>query len=535
MSTRRSFGSKIAGALARAGSAVGRAVTSGTARRVAAAVGRGAMRFANSELGQRTISGVVEGAVNSAMTGESLGDSMQRAVILNLAGVHAPVPDPLNATEGENIKAIRDLKEHIRDDDATIARITKMEEWNTTALKKLRETVKKVENVETQEQCEINSVKEVSKAIVDLADHEEQGVRRLVQALSMEDRYRTEAEKKMINAIRENTASMSRALETERQALIEEAVEQSIDIGGEIAEHAAASVPLVGDAIAAGMATARGAMQIYKLGKTISALSGLHTDHVMLPAITPEGLGTILQSGDATSDATLLAVAQSRLEHVEEVAREARHINTRVVAELESEKTAQQAREAAYKRGLTQRLETRVSKKSTPQIHVYTSAFDSDYVLIFHVVAPYHVGSAFLLCVDLATDYVHFEEVGGHRHRYRAPDEFIARDASHVMRDFLFSAATHQGATRMHELRMRRSGHEKPMYIQSVPYEVAYVHMLRNAQRIARDPVVQMTLLRGPLAVQRKSLLGALQFDVAILRPYAEASMPAPPYAIVRR
>nr|QBL15256.1 VP5 [Bukakata virus] len=535
MSTRRSFGSKIAGALARAGSAVGRAVTSAAARRVVGAVGRGALKLANSELGQRAISGVVEGAVNAAVTGDALGDCMQRAVILNLAGVHAPVPDPLNATEGENVKAIKELRDHVRKDDAAIQRITTMEGWNNNALKNLRETVKKVENAEAHTQCEIELVENVSKTMADLAEHEEKGVRKLVHALSLEDRFRTDSEKQMIAAIRSNADSMSHALETERQALIEEAVEQTIDIGGEIAEHAAASVPLVGEGIAAGMATARGAMQVYKLGKTIASLSGLHTDHMMLPAITPESLGVMLQSNDATSDAALLTMAQSRLEHVEEVAREARHINTRVVAELKAEKTAQMAHNTEYKRGMRQRLETRVAKKNTPQIHVYTSAYDSDYVLIFHVVGPYHAGAAFLLCVDLATDYVHFEEVSGQRHRYGVPDELIVRDAWHVMRDFLFAAATHQGATKMHELRMRRSGHEKPIYIQSVPYEVAYAHMLRNAHRIARDPTLQMALLKGPLATQRKSLLGALQYDVAVLPAYPAAATPAPPYAIVRR
>nr|WAB54554.1 outer capsid protein 2 [Guangdong tick orbivirus] len=535
----RSLGSRIAGALSRAGSAAAKALSSNTARTLYRTLGNTANRVVNSELGQRAISGLVEGAVNSAVTGDPLGDSLKKAVILNVAGVHAPPIDPLNPAEGALQRQLQAIDAREVADSKAIMTIAGVERVIGSELQKISELEKIESRRDELDERAVETVTSVVAASQKLIEMERKQLQRLSKALTLEDSLRTEDDRKLIACMKHNFSALAANVESERKALIEEAVEQSIDIGGEIAEHAAASVPFVGESIATGMATARGAMQVYKLGKTISQLTGMHTAHMELPAIHQGALEVAHAHPEPTSDAALAQVISSRLAHVHEIEKEWTHVDTHIAKATDEVskdikkkmcdhlcKKADGRTENSHHLQLAAATATRVSSNAQPTIQILTSAWDSDAVLIFYVVGPYHTGDAFVLCVDLALDLVLFEDSRPPTHPHRISHRGNARAHPAIIADFFRMVAGHPEVDAFHARRIGWSVTEAPIRVQAIPYSASFSVMRRNAQRLASDATLQRMLLKGPRSMQRVSLLNALQHGAVVLTRTRRTPLP---------
>nr|P21230.1 RecName: Full=Outer capsid protein VP5 [Broadhaven virus]AAA42802.1 viral protein 5 [Broadhaven virus] len=435
--TSKRLGARFPGFLNRIGSGITRAARSDTTKRIPSAAGRAVERVAASEIGQRAIAGVVEGAATAALTGESVGESVKRAVILNVAGVHQTVPDPLNPVEIETQAKLRELDLANKREEAQIRHNKSMLQKEAQILGEVQHLMTVQEHVD-QAKYEVRSGRALQAAQA-IVKGERQQLDRVTKALIRENEMRTTDERKLIEGMRHNYSALAKSVDAD-SALIEEAVEQTVDIGGEIAEHATASIPFVGEAVSAGMATARGAMQIYRLGKTIHAITGLHTNHCEIPAIHQGAIETLLTSDSPTSDASLAQITSSRVRHLREIESELAHLDAEVKPAMQQmcQDIAKLAPDHLKKRRgvihMNAAHELRVPLKQRPMIHSYTSPWDSDYVLILHVVGPYHSGQAFVFCLDLALDQFHFEEDTGSKPpvpppRHRAPADFSARPA----------------------------------------------------------------------------------------------------------
>nr|ATW68835.1 outer capsid protein 2 [Baku virus] len=533
MSSRRGLGTRITGALSRVGHAITRAATGTTARRIMSSAGRALERVATSDLGQRAIAGVVEGAVQSAITGDAFGETVKKAVILNVAGVHAVPPDPLNPAEIQTQQQIAQLRQENEREEAAIKHIATIEKFQGSQLEKVKKWAKLEAQAESDTQLEVTDLENALKATNELVTHERAGLEQLARALRREDRLRTEDERHMVESMKHNFGSLVKSVESERNALIEEAIEQTVDLGGEIAEHAAASIPLVGEAVATGMATARGAMQIYRLGRTIADLSGLHTAHIDLPRIHQGALETAFLHPNPSSDSALLHVTQTRLAHVNEVAAEVDHLQRELPSRMKSAVRDCKARapEKVKQIGHPVRMaavhEVHVPTTSRPMIHVYTSAFDSEFMLLFHVVGPFSAGSSFVFCVDLALDLFHLEETAGPNHALHVRTRYPRRTFHAAFADFFRAVASIPEAPQRHATRLGWSAGEKALHVSSFPYTSSYQQMLTNARRIASDRQVQISLLRGPISMQRRAILNALQHGVVLIAP--RWAVPPPP------
>nr|ADM88608.1 VP5 [Tribec virus] len=523
MATKR-IGARMSGFLSRLGSGISKAVTSNTARQIVSAAGNAISRAASSELGQRAISGAIEGAVNSALTGEALGESMKKAVILNVAGVHQTVPDPLNAVEIETQVKLRELDQENKREEAAIRH-------NALMLKREEEIlndVKHLQNIqvitEGDEQNEIKDLEAVLGTTRTLVREERTKLDKIANALMREDALRTTDERKLIEGMRHNYQALAKSVEAERSALIEEAIEQTVDIGGEIAEHATASIPFVGEAVASGMATARGAIQIYRLGKTIHALTGLHTHHMEVPSIHQGALETLLTADHPTNDASLIRIAGSRSRHLKEIEAEVTHLQTEIAPAYK--KACQSIRKTAPEHlrkqceviRTTASHELRVPLQQRPMVHTYTSPWDSDTVVILHIVGPYHTGQAFVMCVDLSLDLFHFEEVHPAVHPFHRRQHAILRTFGQACSDFFLMSARHPDSTKVHKTRMEWSVGEAPLHIGSIPYETSFGQMLENARTFSTRPELQQALLRGPIAMQRRTILNAIMHGAVMIQ-----------------
>nr|AYM94308.1 outer capsid protein VP5 [Kemerovo virus] len=523
MATKR-IGARMSGFLSRIGSGISKAVTSSTARRIATAAGTAISKAASSEIGQRAISGAIEGAVNSALTGEALGESMKRAVILNVAGVHQTVPDPLNAAEIETQVKLRELEQENKREEAAIRHNAIMLKREGDVLKNVKHLQKLQAITENEEQNEIKDLDAVLETTRTLVREERTKLDKVAGALVREDMLRTADERKLIEGMRHNYQALAKNVEAERSALIEEAIEQTVDIGGEIAEHATASIPFVGEAVASGMATARGAIQIYRLGKTIHALTGLHTHHMEVPSIHQGAIETLLTSEHPTSDASLARIAGSRSKHLKEIEAEVSHLQKEVVPAYK--KVCQSVRRTAPEHlrkqcevvRTTAAHELKVPLQQRPMIHTYTSPWDSDAVVLLHVIGPYHSGQAFVMCVDLSLDLFHFEEIHSATHRFHRRHHAQLRTFGQACADFFLMSARHPDATKVHRTRMEWSVSESPLHVGSVPYETSFGQMLENARTFASRPELQQALLRGPIAMQRRTILNAIMHGAVMVQ-----------------
>ncbi|WAB23647.1 VP5 protein [Acado virus] len=511
---------KITNALSKFGGAVSKAVKSNTAKKILKATMDGAGRVVQSELGQRAIAGLIEGAATAALTGESYGEEIKRAVILNIAGVNDVVTDPLNPIEHALAQKVNQIDKTIKSnaDIDKYGKVLKKINGIGTELEKVEKYLQISHDTEISEQDEIKALEAAMKAMGMVVGEEKKNLAILEKALRKEDKIRSADEKRMIDYMRKNYEHLAEITNKEKDSIIEEALEQTIDIGGEIAEHLAAEVPLIGEGVAAGMATARGAVQIYKLGKVISELTNTSVHHVELPMITSEGLQVLYEEPDPTEDQNLLRIVSSKLRHVNEVDREVQHLAEKVVPAVIKQAATDSLELGGTGKGvpMRSRAANHTPRNQRPAIHFYTAPWDSDFIIIFHVIAPYSSDASFVLALDLATDYVGYYDI----YKDYVVDQCESDsyfNLQYAIDDFLLEASAVGGSTEIHAERLQRGVGTSAIYVGSQEYRVSFEAMREHAKKIVQDPSIQMHLLRGPLSMQRTSLLNALMHGVTIL------------------
>nr|UBT83729.1 VP5 [Middle Point orbivirus] len=510
---------KFTSALSRIGRGMKNIVTSDTTRRLASSIGTAAMRALESETGQKVVSGVVQGLAESALTDVDTGTAIKKAVIGNVLNIHEPPTDPLNPTEQQLASRLAALNREVKSIEEFDKHSKAVENKLTVSIEKLNKIVKN-QNVVTQaEENQVESLDTSMKAMIEITEHENKNLQILSDALTKEARLRSRDEAKMIEAMKANYQAMANAVKAEKEAILEEAIEQSIDIGGEIAEHVAAEVPFVGESIATGMATARGIQQIYKLGQTISRLTGVSVQHAELPAISSAAVETLLTQ-DTFNDSALQKIVNAKIKHVEEIKKEMEHLNDVVAAEIKKRAVEDGMRTGTPETTIHHvvRSNFHIPKTRRPGVHIYTAPYDSDLVVIFLVVSPYSTHRAFVVCVDFAIDFVYFQEVthGGTR-LHKGPKTSGQPNFRSACKDFFKDSASHAGSTKMHSERLTRSAGNEPIYVTSMHYPYSYVQTKRQAEQFCKNAEIQRHILRGPLSMQRTNVLNAILHGVTLI------------------
>ncbi|QCQ85360.1 VP5 [CHeRI orbivirus 2-2] len=510
---------KFTAALARLGRGIKRVATSETTKKVITGVGTAAAKALESEIGQKVVTGVIQGATEAIVTEGDYGGSIKRAVIGNILGIHNPPVDPLNPTEQllssqvENLqREMKNIENLERFDELVDAKLT-------NDLQHLKSILRKTTAVTSAEENQVKSLDSAVKVLMEITEHEMRGLRDLNDALLKESRARNRDENKIIEAMRSNFSSMSNVVKAEKDALIDEALEQSVDLGGEIAEHLAAEVPFVGESIAAGMVTARGAQQIYKLTKIINRIAGIDVSHMEAPAASPALVETLLTNEQVT-DGVLQKVVAAKMKHLDEIIKEIEHINEAVVVDM-----TKKAAEEGVKVGNPEttihhsvRSTYHVATTKRPGAHIFTAPYDSDYVVIILLVSPYSVHRACMIGIDLNIDYVYFTDLshGGTRvHKgVRVGGYPNFRNAC---KDFFKDSARHASSSKIHSERMTKGIGVEPLYITTIPYPFSYAQTRRQMEIFCKTPEVQRHVLRGPLNMQRKSILNCVLHGITLI------------------
>ncbi|QCQ85350.1 VP5 [CHeRI orbivirus 2-1] len=510
---------KFTAALSRLGRGIKNVATSETTKKVMMGIGSAAAKVLESEIGQKVVSGVIQGAAEAVVTESDAGTAIKRAIIGNFVNIHSPPVDPLNPTEQMLSAKVDSLQremthmEGIERFDALVDR--KLE----SDIEHIKSILKKDTAVTREEENQVKTLESAINMLTEISEHEMQGLRDLNDALLKESRARNRDENRMIEAMKSNFTSMMNAVKTEKDALIDEALEQTLDIGGEIAEHVAAEVPFVGESIASGMATARGVQQIYKLTKTINRVTGIDLTHAEMPAVSPTLAETLLTT-EQVNDAALQRVVAAKIKHVDEIIKEIEHINESVVTELKK-KAAEEGVKAGNPATTihhTIRSTYHVPTYRRPGVHVYTAPYDSDYVVIFLIVAPYSVHRACMIGIDLKIDFVFFQDLShGGTKVHKGVRIGGYPNFRNACKEFFKDSAKHASSTRIHSERMLRGIGSEPLYVTSLPYPYSYAQTRRQAEIFCKTPEVQRHILRGPLNMQRKSVLNAILHGVTLI------------------
>nr|WBV80516.1 VP5 [Yonaguni orbivirus] len=510
---------KFSSALSRFGRGLRNIATSDTTKKIISSAGSALGRAVESEVGQKVIAGVVQGVAEAALTDTDAGQAIKKAIIGNVLGLHDTPIDPLNPTEQILNNKLTHLQKEVKSTQALEHISEKVEQKLAAEIETIKDVVKNENKVNSAEQDQVKALDVSMKSMIEITEHESRNLQELQDALLKESRARTREETKMVDALKANFASMSNVVKTEREALIEEAMEQTIDIGGEIAEHLAAEVPFIGDGIAAGMATARGTMQIYKLAKIISKLTGVDVSHTELPAIAPNTVEVLL-TNETISDSCLQKVVLAKMRHGDEVQKELAHLNEVVNEEIQRKTIDESLRTGSSETTIHHNLRSNyhVPKHKRPGIHIFTAPYDSDYVVIFLIVAPYSQHKACVVCFDFFVDYVMIQDIthGGTK-IHKGPKGGALVNFKAACKEFFRESARQIGTTHMHTERMNRSVGTEPLYITSVGHPYSYSQTRRNAEIICRNAEIQRHILRGPLSMQRKTVLNAIQHGVTLV------------------
>lgn len=499
------------------------ALTSKAAKNVYKWIGNTAEAVISSELGQSAIQGVVAGLASSALTGANAGEEVKKAVILNVLGVHDAVPDPNAPSEHKLLERVKEIEteqaierletKHLKEIEKVLSDKEKKD------LQSVKEYMSKVAKNEAVEQKEIEVLSTAVRSYDGLLERYERDLHKVKNAIQREEFARTDDERRIVSALNRNYAAIKKTLDMERDAIKEEATQQIVDIGGEIAEGLLEEIPLVGSALAADATAVRGAIQIYKLNNAIRTLTSLPTEHLHPPQVAPTVVQELVVGTQRDGCELALANIDYKLNHLTDMRRELEHMETNIVPRIADVSTEVNRREGGDIKKIPgeARMAFKLAACDSPGVHCYTSCWDSDYVVIFHVVSPFTQQRAFLLCLDLMTEIVHFEDIYAPRafslpyHEGEAPRMFHV-----VMRHFLEMSAREARGMGLHSERLLRGVREAPLYINSMTTRVPYAQKRMHAVRIATDPEVQKHLLRGPLAYQRRALLNALLHGVAI-------------------
>ncbi|CEK41875.1 outer capsid protein VP5 [Bluetongue virus] len=519
---------KIIRSLSRFGKKIGNALTSNTAKKIYATLGEAAGRLAVSEIGTAAIDGLLQGSVRSLITGESYGESVKQAVLLNVLGTGEELPDPLSPVErGMQVK----LKELEDEQKNELIRLKYGEQIRTKFGAELEEIYQFMTGTvrnegEVKEEYEIlnkaiNSYEKILKA-------EDAQISTLARALQREASERSVNEITMVKEYREKIDALKSAIEIERDGMQEEAIQEIAGMAAEVLEATSEEVPLVGAGVAAAIATGRAIEGAYKLKKVINALSGIDLSHMRTPKVEPTILATVLDKrfGEVTDrdlTTSVLNKKASIIDNYNEIAHIKREVMPRFKRILDEERKI----EGANKKNIHPKvmMKFKIPRTLQPQIHIYSAPWDSEEVFFFHCISHHHRNESFFLGFDLGIDVVHFEDLTGHWHALGSAQEVSGRTLTEAYKEFLNLSASSAFSSQMHVRRMIRSRTVHPIYLGSMHYDVTYEVLKSNAQRIVYDSELQMHILRGPLHFQRRAILGALKYGVKILGEKIDVSL----------
>nr|WOJ52140.1 VP5 [Bluetongue virus] len=511
---------KIIKSLSRFGKKVGNALTSNTAKKIYSTIGKAAERFAESEIGSAAIDGLVQGSVHSIMTGESYGESVKQAVLLNVLGVGDEIPDPLSPGERGIQMKIKEIEEEQRNE---LVRIKYGKEIREKFGEQLEEIYQFMNGEVKGEEEQEEQYKVLCKAVdsyENLLVTENEQMRTLARALQREAIERTENESKMVKEYRQKIDALKAAIEVERDGMQEEAIQEIAGMTADVLEAASEEVPLVGSGMATAIATGRAIEGAYKLKKVINALSGIDLSHLRTPKIEPTMVATTLEHRfKDIPDKELAVSVLAKNDAIVANTKEIKHIKEEILPKFKKIMEEEKELEGIDDKKIHPRVMMRfkVPRSQQPQIHIYSAPWDSDDVFFFHCVSHFHANESFFLGFDLGIDVVHFEDLAAHWHALGAAQEAKGRTLNEAYREFLNLSIGSTFTSLMHARRMIRSKTVHPIYLGSMHYDITYETLKMNAQRLVYDEDLQMHILRGPLHFQRRAILGALKFGVKVL------------------
>nr|AVV63146.1 VP5 [Changuinola virus]AVV63156.1 VP5 [Changuinola virus] len=513
---------KIIKALNKFGKKTWDALNSNTAKKIYSTIGRAAEKAANSEIGSAAIDGLIQGSVQSILTGESYGETVKQAVLLNIMGGSETIPDPLSPGEQSVIKELTTLKEKEKQEQIYNKYHTQVEKILGDEIVKVRKYVTDEAQVETQEENQIEMLQKALVGYGKIIDHEIKGVDKLSHALKKEIIDRTETEQKMVVEYRNKIDALEQAVEVEKEAMNEEAIQELISMSTDIVEAAAEEVPIFGAATAVAVASGRAVEGAYKLKQVISMLTGIDLSHLKTPTIQPETLRAILdkKEGVPIEDARLARGLDHKLETLKENINEVRHMQSEIVPAIEKA-----AKEDAKLLGINEKyihprtaMRFKIPIAEQPLIHIYAAPWDSDTVFMFHCIPPHHQPTSFLLGFDLDIEYVFYEDLTASKHILRKGAQVITgRSFQQSYQEFLMLASNIEGGGEIHKRRLLRSQQNHPIYMGNIHYEISYNQLLFNAMELVHNQELQAHVLRGPIHFQRRSILGALKYGIEIL------------------
>nr|AVO64744.1 VP5 [Ninarumi virus] len=518
---------KFMNGLSKFGKRVGAALTSETAKRIARATGTAIQRAAESELGSAAIEGVVQGALRAAITGEPLGDSIKTTVIHNLTGVDPATPDPLNVSEQRVTQELHEVERRVREDELREKikdlEIVKDQQELKTQLTKVKNYLDKEMKAEIAEENQIEVLESAVKSMELLAVNQDEGLQKIRRALVKENRERTAAERRIVTEVKQRYDVLAEAVNTERDSIQEEAVQEIIDISTEVLEHAAEEVPVGGAAVATGIATARAVAGAFKLKKIIEDLSGVSLPHADFPVVSPSTVQDMLRLSNQQTEVPEHLILQSinrKLQHVDVLRKEVGHFTKEVLPVVKAKAAEDQRKYGMQGKALHPLTKARLapSVREEAGVHIYSAPWDSDQVFFLYVVGPMHAAQAFFLGFDLFNEFVFYADVEAPPNQYarRAAADTEVYGFTQVYREF-FMHASRGSDVRMHVERLQRSMFSAPIHIGKLTPRAHYGELREHAMRIGQDVELQKHILRGPLSMQRRNILGAVLHGATVL------------------
>nr|ASW41381.1 VP5 [Bluetongue virus]ASW41388.1 VP5 [Bluetongue virus] len=511
---------KVIRSLSRFGKKVGNALTSNTAKKIYSTIGKAAERFAESEIGSAAIDGLVQGSVHSILTGESYGESVKQAVLLNVLGSGEEIPDPLSPGERGIQAKLRELEDEQRNELVRLKYNDKIKEKFGEELEEVYEFMNGTAKAEVEDEKQFDILNKAVTSYNKILTEEDLQMRRLANALQKEIGERTHAETVMVKEYRNKIDALKNAIEIERDGMQEEAIQEIAGMTADVLEAASEEVPLIGAGMATAVATGRAIEGAYKLKKVINALSGIDLTHLRTPKIEPSVVSTILEyRAKAIPDSALAVSVLSKNRAVQENHKELIHIKDEILPRFK--KAMDEEKEICGIEDKTIHpkvmMKFKIPRAQQPQIHVYSAPWDSDDVFFFHCISHHHANESFFLGFDLSIDLVHYEDLTAHWHALGAAQMAMGRTLSEAYKEFLNMAISNAYGTQMHARRLVRSKMVHPIYLGSLHYDISFLDLRGNAQRIVYDDELQMHILRGPIHFQRRAILGALKFGCKVL------------------
>ncbi|AIT40369.1 VP5 [Bluetongue virus 1] len=511
---------KVIRSLSRFGKKVGNALTSNTAKKIYSTIGKAAERFAESEIGSAAIDGLVQGSVHSILTGESYGESVKQAVLLNVLGSGEEIPDPLSPGERGIQAKLRELEDEQRNELVRLKYNDKIKEKFGEELEEVYEFMNGAAKAEVEDEKQFDILNKAVTSYNKILTEEDLQMRRLANALQKEIGERTHAETVMVKEYRNKIDALKNAIEIEKDGMQEEAIQEIAGMTADVLEAASEEVPLIGAGMATAVATGRAIEGAYKLKKVINALSGIDLTHLRTPKIEPSVVSTILEYRTrAIPDSALAVSVLSKNRAIQENHKELIHIKDEILPRfkkaMDEEKEICGIEDKTIHPKVMMRF--KIPRAQQPQIHVYSAPWDSDDVFFFHCISHHHANESFFLGFDLSVDLVHYEDLTAHWHALGAAQMAMGRTLSEAYKEFLNMAISNAYGTQMHTRRLVRSKMVHPIYLGSLHYDISFLDLRGNAQRIVYDDELQMHILRGPIHFQRRAILGALKFGCKVL------------------